>query len=75
MLLMYMAQISRGSAQVHTASLTGLVTDPVGAVVANAAVSVKNTATNLEHRTVSDASGYYTFASLPVGSYVVTAEV
>src|SRR5437879_1426144 len=60
------------SAQVNNASLTGLVTDSAGAVVPNASVMVKNKATDVESTTTTDSSGYYTFASLPVGSYTVT---
>src|SRR6185436_5276323 len=63
------------SAQVNNASLTGLVTDATGAVVPNASVKVKNKATDLETTTTTDSSGYYTFASLPVGTYTVTVEL
>ena len=63
------------SAQVNNASLTGLVTDSAGAVVPNASVMVKNKATDVESTTTTDSSGYYTFASLPVGSYTVTVEL
>jgi len=67
--------IAQASAQVHTASLTGLVTDPNGAVAANAAVTAKNNATNVEYKVTTDASGYYTFATLPVGAYTITVEL
>src|SRR3989442_7022455 len=63
------------SAQVNTASLTGLVTDSAGAVVPNASVSVKNKATDVESSATTDSSGYYTFASLPVGTYPLTIEL
>src|SRR3989442_3203976 len=63
------------SAQVNTASLTGLVTDSAGAVVPNASVSVKNKATDVESSATTDSSGYYTFASLPVGTYTLTIEL
>ncbi|HEY2970962.1 MAG TPA: TonB-dependent receptor [Pyrinomonadaceae bacterium] len=63
------------SAQVNNASLTGLVTDSAGAVVPNASVIVKNKATDVESSTTTDSSGYYTFASLPVGTYTVTIEL
>ncbi|MCA1850273.1 MAG: carboxypeptidase-like regulatory domain-containing protein, partial [Acidobacteria bacterium] len=63
------------SAQVNTASLTGLVTDAAGAVIANASVMAKNKATSVESWATTDSSGYYTFASLPVGAYTVTVEV
>jgi hypothetical protein len=63
------------SAQVNNASLTGLVTDAAGAVVPSASVTVKNKATGLESVATTDSSGYYTFASLPVGTYTVTVEL
>lgn len=62
-------------AQVNNASLTGLVTDSTGAVVANALVTVKNKATNAETTATTDGSGYYTFPSLPVGTYDITMEL
>jgi outer membrane receptor protein involved in Fe transport len=54
--------------------LTGLITDPAGAVVPNAVVTAKNKATNVEQSTRTDDSGYYTFATLPVGVYTVSVE-
>ncbi|MFL6332525.1 MAG: TonB-dependent receptor domain-containing protein [Pyrinomonadaceae bacterium] len=61
-------------AQVNTASVTGLVTDTAGAVVPNASVTLKNKATNVETTATTDSSGYYNFASVPVGAYTVTVE-
>jgi outer membrane receptor protein involved in Fe transport len=75
LLVLYVSLVVRGSAQVNTASLTGLVTDPNGAVIANAAVMAKNKATNVESSGTTDSSGYYTFASLPVGTYTVAVEL
>jgi outer membrane receptor protein involved in Fe transport len=75
LMLLYVSLAVRGSAQVSTASLTGLVTDPAGAVVANAAVTVKNKATTVENSTTTDAAGYYTFATLPVGAYTLAVEL
>src|SRR5258705_5938860 len=65
----------QGSAQVNTASLTGLVTDPTGAVIANASVTAKNNSTTLEQSTTTDSSGTYTFASLLVGNYTISVEI
>jgi len=59
-------------AQVNMASLTGLVTDPSGAVLAGAKVTAQNKATNAEITTLTNTTGYYTFASLPIGDYRVT---
>src|SRR5207249_8794222 len=63
------------TAQVNNASLTGLVTDSAGAVVPNASVIVKNKATDVQNSTTTDSSGYFTFASLPVGIYTIIIEL
>src|SRR4029453_8359355 len=74
-LILCMQMCVQGFAQVNSASLTGLVTDPTGAAVTGANVTAKNLATNVDMSTTTDSSGYYTFASLPVGSYTLTVEV
>ena len=74
MLLLCVSLGVQGFAQVNTASLTGLVADPNGAAIANASVKAKNKATNVEQSVTSDSSGYYTFASLPIGTYTLTVE-
>lgn len=61
-------------AQVNNASLTGLVSDPSGASVADAKVTAVNTATNFERTLSTSSDGYYTFATLPVGRYKITVE-
>ena len=73
-LLLLSAIAPLAQAQVSTASLTGLVSDPTGAVVGEARITVKNKATNVEQSTTTDASGYYTFPTLAVGAYVVSVE-
>src|SRR5689334_21121437 len=62
-------------AQVSAASLTGLITDSTGAVTANAVVTATNKATNVSQTTKSDNSGYYTFPTLPVGTYTISVEL
>jgi outer membrane receptor protein involved in Fe transport len=52
--------------------LTGTVTDPAGAVVANAAVSAVNNANGLRQATETSASGTYHIPLLPPGEYTVT---
>ncbi|HLJ89000.1 MAG TPA: carboxypeptidase regulatory-like domain-containing protein [Candidatus Angelobacter sp.] len=61
-------------AQVNTASLTGMVTDPSNAVVAHVPVTARNTATGYTRTAVTDSAGYYSFQELPIGSYVVTVK-
>jgi hypothetical protein len=63
------------SAQTVNGTVTGVVTDPTGAVVANAAIEVKNTETGVVFRAVSTDTGNYTVAQLPVGSYEVGVTV
>src|SRR6266446_3150818 len=61
-------------AQVQNGQLTGTVTDPSGAAIANAKVTVANPATGFSASTTSNSSGNYTVRELPVGTYKVTAE-
>ncbi len=56
-------------------TITGTVLDPAGAVVANAAVEAKNTATGVAYSAASTNTGNYTISNLPVGSYQVTIKV
>ena len=61
-------------AQTTTGSIVGTVTDPSGAVVSNAAVTVTNMDTNISTRTTTDSSGNYVVTPLPVGRYSVSVE-
>jgi hypothetical protein len=62
-------------AQGALGTITGTVTDPSGAIVANAAIEVKNTANGQVYDTVSTATGNYTVTQLPVGAYDLTATI
>jgi hypothetical protein len=55
-----------------TASVTGTVTDPSGAAIANAQVTVKNAEHGINRSGTSNSSGDFLFASLPIGSYDLT---
>ena len=55
-------------------TITGLITDPSGAVVPNAHVTLTETATGITRTTVTNPAGLYTFAAVPLGTYVVTVE-
>src|SRR6516165_6207740 len=59
-------------AQVSTSSITGIVTDSSGAVVANARVEAKNDDTGVVFDQSTTSAGAYAFASLPPGSYSIT---
>ena len=56
-------------AQVDTATITGVVTDPTGAAVAGARVRAISQATGLDYRAASANSGVYVLTALPIGAY------
>src|SRR5437870_13694347 len=59
-------------AQAGTGELTGLVSDPSGAVVANAPITLSNSATGDKRTTNTTAAGVYRFSALPVvGTYTL----
>ena len=61
-------------AQLPTATLNGTVTDPQGAAVAGAKVTLLNQATGVSREATSDAQGFYTFANVAPGDYTVRVE-
>jgi hypothetical protein len=63
------------SAQVGTASVTGLVTDETGATLPGVTITATNQATNVAYVGVTNESGTYTITPVTVGSYVVKAEL
>ncbi|MGA8343063.1 MAG: TonB-dependent receptor, partial [Candidatus Sulfotelmatobacter sp.] len=60
------------SAQTFRGTILGTVTDPSGAVIAGAKVTVKNAGTGLERSTQTSADGSYSLPELPIGTYSVT---
>ncbi|QNI30979.1 carboxypeptidase regulatory-like domain-containing protein [Alloacidobacterium dinghuense] len=62
------------NAQVNTASLSGLITDPSGAAVPNVTVNATSPATGYARVVTTDNAGYYTFQNLPIGQYTVRVE-
>src|SRR5260370_5782052 len=61
-------------AQVDAGAVRGTVTDPTGAVVANAKVTLTNDATGLSTATVTSADGSYTFGPVKIGPYMIDVE-
>ena len=59
-------------AQVSGATLTGTVTDPTGAVIPRAQVSIRNTATDVMTVVQANADGLYAAPNLIPGPYEVT---
>ncbi|MCL6506107.1 MAG: carboxypeptidase regulatory-like domain-containing protein, partial [Bryobacteraceae bacterium] len=60
--------------QVETGQIVGTVTDPTGAVVPNAKVTVRAQATQVTRSATTNEAGLYTFTNLLPGDYEVTVE-
>src|SRR5579872_1336350 len=58
-------------AQLSTGSVTGIVRDPSGAVVAQADVVLRNVDTAVERATTSNSAGNYLFLNVNPGRYTV----
>ena len=77
LLLLLIACIGLVSAQTdaHKGRIIGVVLDPLGAVVADARVTILNNATGVERTLRSNKSGEYQAVSLVPGSYAVRAGI
>jgi hypothetical protein len=56
-------------------SLTGVVTDPSGAVVPGATITIVNTQTGAQRETISNEVGGYSFPQVVPGTYKLTAKM
>src|SRR5580704_11258573 len=61
-----------GAQSSTTGSIIGTVTDPSGAAVPDAAVSVVDTDTGIPHNETTNDEGFYSAPSLQPGDYTVT---
>jgi hypothetical protein len=71
-LVITMLLASTARAQVAGATLSGAVTDPSGAAIVGAQISVTNRATGVNRAVVTDSAGFYSAPNLLPGSYDVT---
>ncbi len=60
--------------QIQNGQFTGTVTDPSGAAIAGAKVTVTNLGTGLTVSLTTNSSGLYVAKEMPIGSYKITAE-
>jgi hypothetical protein len=67
--------VANAFAQSDRGTITGTVSDPAGAVVASAAIQVRNTATGVVYEAASTDTGNYTLVQLPVGTYEMEVSV
>lgn len=61
-------------AQTVAATVTGIISDPSGAVISGAKVTAHNVDTNVDSSATSDAAGLYRIEYLPIGLYQVKVE-
>jgi hypothetical protein len=62
------------AAQSDRGAITGTVMDPANAAVPGAVLSLRNTETGAQAETQTTPTGNFTFSSLPVGTYDLTAQ-
>jgi len=74
-LLILLTLAASGATQTFRGAINGSVTDPTGGVVPRAEVVAENTATGIEHTTVTTSNGQFVFQDLPLGTYRVTVTV
>ena len=74
LLILSLALLATPLVIVHGAGgrIEGRITDPKGAVIVGATVSVTDPITNQTFTAVTDQQGHYTVAGLPAGSYSLT---
>src|SRR5579875_1474780 len=70
--LMFGVLTRHALAQADQGAITGFVTDPTGAVIPNAQVTLTNVDTALTLTTKTDSSGNYVFSPIKIGNYKVT---
>ncbi len=62
------------NAQSTSGIISGTVSDPQGAVIAGASVTVRNIGTNESRAAITDGEGRYRFPNLPIGNYEITVQ-
>jgi hypothetical protein len=73
--LLLVASASAAFAQFDRGTISGTIKDPQGGVVPGVTVTATATQTQQARSTVTDGSGFYTFANLQPGRYDISAEL
>src|SRR5205085_9134154 len=73
--IVYMATAGVALGQTSTAQISGTVADQSGAVLPGAEISATQTETGIVRNTVSNETGSYVLANLPVGRYRLEASL
>jgi hypothetical protein len=70
-LFLIFAAVSSAAQQAGSGSISGIVTDPSGALVVGAGITVRNMATNVSRTTRTNAAGAYVVPELNPGKYEI----
>jgi hypothetical protein len=72
----FLSIVVRAQSVGNSGSINGNVVDPTGAVVANAAVEIRNPVSGFDRSTTTDPAGKFSFTNIPFNPYhlTVTAE-
>src|SRR5262249_2715708 len=73
--LVTVGSVPATGAQTIVGRISGVVTDPSGAVVPGATVTVTSEATGQPRTVVTGPSGFYLVTDLPAGDYTVAVEI
>jgi outer membrane receptor protein involved in Fe transport len=71
-LFLFSAMLWTGQAQTNSGTINGVVTDPSGAVVPGATVTIANPVSGFSRATKTDTGGHYQFVNLPFNPYHLT---
>src|ERR1700749_4239528 len=72
LLLLSILFCGTGNAQLSTATMFGTITDPAGAAIPKASVTITQTDTGFVRTVVTNDSGNYRADFLPIGPYKIT---
>src|SRR5215813_450038 len=70
--LLALVFVATASSQTFRGAINGTITDPSGAAVPNATVKATESATGIDHTTVTTGEGQFAFQDIPLGFYKVT---
>ncbi len=70
--LLLLAAASPVLAQTGLGSITGVVTDPTGSIIANAKVRLTQSSTQVARTTAANEAGLFTFPAVVPGAYTIT---
>jgi Carboxypeptidase regulatory-like domain/TonB dependent receptor-like, beta-barrel len=71
--LICLLSVVPASAQFDTGTIAGTVTDPSGAMIPHATVTITNVGTSTQRTLETDANGSFVASAVPFGTYVVSA--